>query len=102
MIGLEALNVIHEAVIQVPQGISVIGFDNFSYSASSTPPLTILQQPLVEMGRIAAEMVLDLIESRPLRCDVVRLPTMLVVRSACMPPTSVLSTVDVSGRKRVG
>lgn len=41
--------------LRVPQDISVIGFDNLSITAYSTPPVTTVNQPRYEMGRLAAQ-----------------------------------------------
>lgn len=91
LMALSALHVIHEAGYVVPQDLSVMGFDNFSFSASSTPPLTTIQQPLVEMGRIATEMLLDSMDGKSLPQEHVQLSTTLVVRSSCVSPASSLA-----------
>lgn len=41
--------------LRVPQDISVVGFDNLSITAYSTPPVTTVNQPRYEMGRFAAQ-----------------------------------------------
>ncbi|MDO5602522.1 MAG: LacI family DNA-binding transcriptional regulator [Oscillospiraceae bacterium] len=43
--------------LQVPSDISVIGFDNLSITAYSTPPVTTVNQPRYEMGRFAAQKI---------------------------------------------
>jgi LacI family transcriptional regulator len=44
--------------LRVPQDVSVIGFDDIESSAQINPPLTTIQQPFVEMGKRAAELLL--------------------------------------------
>lgn len=51
--------------IRVPEDISLIGFDDQPASAYTTPPLTTVRQPTVEMGRAAARAVLALIAGAP-------------------------------------
>lgn len=46
----------------VPGDVSVIGFDDHKLAATATPPLTTIRQPLIQEGRVAAELALELIE----------------------------------------
>jgi len=55
---------IREAGLRVPQDISVVGFDDIPGAAFADPGLTTVRQPLVKMGQIAAQTVVDLIERR--------------------------------------
>ena len=52
--------------IRVPDDISIVGFDDLFSSSYATPPLTTVRQPGQEMGVAAAQMVLRLLEGRPL------------------------------------
>ncbi|WP_376796282.1 LacI family DNA-binding transcriptional regulator [Thermogemmatispora sp.] len=72
--------------IRIPEEMSVIGFDDVTYSAHMAPPLTTIRQPLEEMGRMAAEMLLRLIAGQPLETHHVELATSLVIRESCGPP----------------
>ena len=47
--------------IRVPDDVSLIGFDDLQSSKYTTPPLTTVRQPIVEMGRIASKMTLSLL-----------------------------------------
>ena len=49
---------LHEQGIGVPEQCSVIGFDDVPHAALFSPGLTTVQQPMEEMGRIAAQRVL--------------------------------------------
>lgn len=42
--------------LSVPKDVSVVGFDGLELGASSNPPLTSVQQPITEMGRIAISL----------------------------------------------
>ncbi|MDB5076065.1 MAG: transcriptional regulator, LacI family [Chloroflexi bacterium] len=76
-----ALDVIKEAGLAIPRDISIVGFDDFPFAAATTPPLTTVRQPLDDIGRVAATMLLDLIDGQPLADTHVRLQTALVLRS---------------------
>lgn len=42
--------------LYVPNDVSVVGFDGLALGACSNPPLTSVQQPITEMGRIAINL----------------------------------------------
>ena len=50
--------------IRCPEDMSIIGFDNQISSAYMTPPMTTVAQPGLEMGRAAAELLLDFINKK--------------------------------------
>jgi len=53
-----------EAGLRVPEDVSVVGFDDIPGAAYANPGLTTVRQPLVRMGRIAAQTLVDRIEKR--------------------------------------
>ncbi len=67
---------------RIPQDLSVVGFDDLPAAAWVSPPLTTVRQPLADMGRVAAEMLGDLIEGIPLRSQRVELSTELIIRES--------------------
>jgi LacI family transcriptional regulator len=77
---------LYERNIRVPDQMSVVGFDDVMYTAQMSPPLTTVHQPLVEMGRMAANMLLRLISGFSLDSNHVELSTSLVVRESCAAP----------------
>lgn len=70
----------------VPDDMSVVGFDDLPLAALATPPLTTVRQPLAEMGRMAVEMVLHLLEGEDVQDGRVEMPTSLVVRESSTTP----------------
>jgi len=54
---------IYDLNIQVPNQLSVIGFDNIGLSELIRPPLSIIVQPMEELGKCAAEMLLKRIDN---------------------------------------
>jgi DNA-binding LacI/PurR family transcriptional regulator len=86
---LQALGVYEaarEAGVRVPQDLSVVGFDDLSFTRWSGPPMTTVRQPLVEMGEAAARLVVDLAQGRQPAQTRLELATMLVVRQSTAPP----------------
>ncbi|TNU74049.1 LacI family transcriptional regulator [Miniimonas arenae] len=86
---LSALATIEEATqrgVDVPGGLSVVGFDDVPEAARSVPGLTTVRQQMSEMGAVAAAMLLDLLRrSEPVNPHV-RLGTELVVRASTAVP----------------
>ncbi|MDX6154183.1 LacI family DNA-binding transcriptional regulator [Marinococcus sp. PL1-022] len=48
-----------EAGRQVPEDLSVVGFDDTFIATLSDPPLTTVAQPILEMGRLVTQMLVD-------------------------------------------
>jgi DNA-binding LacI/PurR family transcriptional regulator len=77
-LAIGALTAVTRAGLVVPDDVSVAGFDDIDAAVDTNPPLTTVRQPLRERGRLAGDLVLELLDGgRPRN---VRLPTELVVR----------------------
>ena len=74
-----------EAGLRIPQDLSVVGFDNLSESSFMDPPLTTVDQSMEEMGAIAIEMIVKLVNDEKLRCKQHIIQTQLVIRDSCSP-----------------
>lgn len=81
------LEVAHTLGIRVPEALSVIGFDNTAESAYSDPPLTTVDQSIVQMGSQAAKLLMQRIEGQTVENRLYELPTQLVIRQSCQPLT---------------
>jgi LacI family transcriptional regulator, galactose operon repressor len=53
-----------EAGLRVPEDISVVGFDDIPGAAFANPALSTVRQPLIRMGQIAAQALVDQIEGK--------------------------------------
>jgi LacI family transcriptional regulator len=80
--ALGAYRALRARNLLVPHDVSVVGFDDLPIAALVAPPLTTVRQPLVEMGRMAVDMVLRLLDGDVLQAGRVELPTSLVVRES--------------------
>ncbi|HST15431.1 MAG TPA: substrate-binding domain-containing protein, partial [Gaiellaceae bacterium] len=84
---VQALGVLEAARglgIDVPEQLSVIGFDDIEIA--SYVGLTTVRQPLFESGRRGAELLLEALAGRPAPVHVETLPLDLVVRGTTRPP----------------
>ncbi|WP_086731093.1 LacI family DNA-binding transcriptional regulator [Streptomyces carpinensis] len=68
--------------LRVPQDVALVGFDDSIVARHIDPPLTSVRQPLEEMGRTMASLLLDEIADRGTGHRAVVLPTELVVRES--------------------
>ncbi len=72
--------------VEVPQAFSVIGCDDV-LGARTNPPLTTISSPSAEAGRIAVDLLTDLLNNSSGREVVCRLDTGLINRSSTAPPS---------------
>ena len=59
MMAIGALHAAHEAGIDVPRQLSVVGFDDIELAAYTSPPLTTVAQPKEAIGTGAAGLLLE-------------------------------------------
>jgi DNA-binding LacI/PurR family transcriptional regulator len=83
ILALGVLEAARSAGLDVPEDLSVVGFDDID--VSSWIDLTTVHQPLVESGRMGARLLLDALSDRPPEPTQHRLPLQLVVRSTTGP-----------------
>jgi len=57
--AIGAIRALQDIGLKVPGDVSVIGFDDIKVAAFNNPRLTTIRQPLSNMGRIAAQCVLN-------------------------------------------
>jgi len=78
-----AIRAIREAGLSVPGDFAIVGYDDTWYSTMTQPPLTTVHMPIVEMGRLAADLLIKRLEKEePAETQVV-LPVSLTVRESC-------------------
>lgn len=87
LLVLGALTAIRERGLRVPDDISLIGFDDTIYTELLDPPLTTIAQPTTELGRRAAELLMDrVIGGYAGEPRIVVMPPTLIVRASVGPP----------------
>lgn len=62
MIALGAMKALTEAGFQIPEDVSVIGFDDLTFSSISSPGLTTLRVSKQDMGKAAVRRLRELID----------------------------------------
>ena len=67
---------------RVPEDISLVGFDNTVLAKIVNPPLTTIAQPMYELGRRAASLTIESIETGEQSTETIVLKPELVVRQS--------------------
>lgn len=81
--AIGVVQVLHETGLSIPGDLEVVGFDDIEAASYTHPALTTVRQNAAGMGRLAAELLVTLIDSpEENRTLHYVLPTELVVRSS--------------------
>lgn len=82
-----ALNALNELAVQIPDAISVIGFDDLSFANLLTPPLTVISRDDKDQGTQAAMLLFDRISGQRTSVgQITTLPVTLLVRQSTSTP----------------
>jgi len=81
VIALGAIRALTHAGVSVPGDVSVVGYDNISFSRYSSPSLTTIDQDMTKAGRLMLSKLLDFRGPQARRSE--RLATDLIVRESC-------------------
>ncbi|MBN1888685.1 MAG: LacI family DNA-binding transcriptional regulator [Thermoflexales bacterium] len=78
-----AMEAVRDSGLSIPCDISIIGFDDIPQSLLVYPPLTTVRQPLEQMGRVATQILLAVLDDPQREYKRMELPTELVIRESC-------------------
>jgi DNA-binding LacI/PurR family transcriptional regulator len=95
MMAIGVLKSLQSRGIQVPEEISITGFDNIIFSNYTNPPLTTFDQPKRFIGQKAAELILSLLDPTsktnvPEQKIQILKGNLLVRKSTAPPPSNIL------------
>ena len=84
--AIGAIRALKDAGRSVPDDVSVVGFDDIQSAAYSTPSLTTVRQPLMEMGQRGAQVLLDRIANREKQypCQITMTPELVIRESTAV------------------
>jgi LacI family transcriptional regulator len=83
LMALGAIYAILDAGLSVPRDIAVVGYDNREFTRIVRPGITTVVMPVYEMGRIAAEMILNQIAEGKREDDEIKVKGELIIRDTC-------------------
>ena len=77
-------SIIRKKGLKIPDEIGIAGFSNFNSAELFCPSLTTIRQPAFEMGKMAAQLLIDLIESKRPPSQFIKkvFPTELFIRDS--------------------
>jgi DNA-binding LacI/PurR family transcriptional regulator len=94
LMAIGALRALYEVGVRVPDDIAIVGFDGILLGQFTTPALTTMDQPRVEMGRLAAEMLFNLLDGNQHLPSEHVLAVQLLVRESCGAAVRVTGAID--------
>ncbi|THF79961.1 LacI family DNA-binding transcriptional regulator [Cohnella fermenti] len=98
MMAIAAMRAATERGLRIPEDIAIVGVDNIEISEFTSPPLTTIHVPKIEMGIYAVRLLLDYLEHRyslPVRMTI---PYRMVYRrSSDAPAQAIVGTSRAEG-----
>jgi LacI family transcriptional regulator len=86
LIAIGAMEALREAKLESPADVSIVGYNDMPLTEHLVPPLTTVRMPTVEVGQVAAEAMLGLIEDRGASPVSISLEPKLIERVSTAPP----------------
>jgi len=84
--AMGAIRALMNHKLRVPEDVSVVGFDDIQGALYHNPSLTTIRQPLDQMGKMAAQILLQRVRGQgALPHDVQVLPELVIRESTCPP-----------------
>lgn len=86
--ALGAIYAIQDAGLTVPGDVAVVGYDNRNFTKTVRPRITTVNMPVIEMGGVAAELLLKQIAAGRKEEDEIKVKGQLIIRETCGAPES--------------
>jgi LacI family transcriptional regulator len=90
LIAMTVFQTIRTLGLRIPDDVSLIAFDNPEWTGITTPPLTVVEQPIYELGAAAARLALQRIHGERVDDAAVVFDADLVRRASVAPPPSAI------------
>ena len=85
-LALDTMKVLRRLNKRIPDDVSLVSFDDSKSAGLLDPPLTVVKQPLEDMGALAYDRVVQLARGENALPQISRLPTSLIRRESAGPP----------------
>jgi DNA-binding LacI/PurR family transcriptional regulator len=82
LMAIAAMRAVIENDLRIPEDIAFFGVDNIEMSKYSSPPLSTVEIPKYEMGKMAAKTIIDMVEEKITLPVKLILPFELVIRES--------------------
>ncbi|RWX11799.1 LacI family transcriptional regulator [Rhizobium hidalgonense] len=82
IIALEVFKVHRQLGLSIPEDVSLISFDDADWTSVTTPPVTVVRQPVYDLGAKAAELLVDRLNGKGRTARKIVLETEYVERAS--------------------
>jgi LacI family transcriptional regulator len=72
--------------LRMPDDVALVAFDDLEWTTIVQPPITVVAQPVLELGTMAGRRILARLAGDSSPAQKIRLPTQLIVRGSCGEP----------------
>jgi LacI family transcriptional regulator len=85
LVTRHALHALSQLNLSIPDDVAVVGFDDFEMADIFNPAITVVRQPALELGNVAAELLFSRIQDKngPENGQQIVLPVDMIVRQSC-------------------
>lgn len=83
LMTIGAMHALRDARMDVPANIALVGFDDFDWADYFSPRLTVIAQPLEELGAKSVQLLMRRIKEPDEKQHVLRLTPSLRIRNSC-------------------
>lgn len=86
-LSMQTLSTIHQLGLHIPDDIALVAFSNTDLAEILATPLTTIRQPAYEIGKTAAEKLIQLLRGKESTDDFqkIKLPMQLEIRKSSLP-----------------
>ncbi len=82
LLAVGIIKYLHEKKIPIPEGCSVVGFDNIPIAQHTYPPLTTVDQKPQELGRFTGNLLIKVLTTGPLEQKFYPITPTLIIRES--------------------
>ena len=86
LMAIGAMRAAADMDVGIPEAVSIVGYDDIRLASYVNPRLTTIHQPIHQVGKTAAELLLRLLSGQQERPRQVLLQPQLIVRKSCEAP----------------
>ncbi|MEN0084768.1 MAG: LacI family DNA-binding transcriptional regulator [Leifsonia sp.] len=92
LIAMTVFQTVRTLGLRIPEDVSLIAFDNADWTSITTPPLTVVEQPIYELGAAAARLALQRIRGERVDDESIVFDAALIRRASVAAPAPASAT----------
>jgi len=82
-VAVNCLQAVHKKKLRIPEDVAIVCFDDLDAFKFSHPPLSVVAQPLDQIGEESVKLLMKQIDGKKFAVQEKILPTSLVIRESC-------------------